>query len=76
MGTETQVRKITDFIDLDKHCKKCGKKSVLKVSSSDLDDYKSGTKLIQRCFPYLTSNEREMFISGYCGECFDELYKD
>lgn len=76
MKTKTEVRKITGFIKVGIHCSVCNKKVVLEVSSSDLDDYKKGNKLVQRCFPYLTPSQREMLISGYCESCWDELMKN
>lgn len=76
METKIQVKKISDFIKLDLRCRQCDKKVVLEVSSSGLQEYKSGTKLIQSCFPYLTPSQREMLIRGYCEGCFDKLMKD
>lgn len=35
-----------------------------------------GGELIQRCFPQLTPDEREILISGICGDCFDKMFKE
>ena len=50
-------------------CPVCGKKQVVTVKSEDYDKWENG-ELIQRAFPYLTSNERETLITGICDDCF------
>lgn len=57
-------------------CPKCGKLSTVHVKASDLDDYYCADVLVQEAFPYLPSKERELFVSGLCGECWDKLFKD
>jgi hypothetical protein len=32
--------------------------------------------LIQKAMPYLTADEREMFISGTCSDCWDKLFPE
>lgn len=31
---------------------------------------------VQTAFPYLSPSERELFISGICGECYDKIFAD
>ena len=50
-------------------CPFCGKKQIVTVKSEDYDKWENG-ELIQRAFPYLTSNERETLITGICDNCF------
>ena len=50
-------------------CPICGKKQFVTVKSEDYDKWENG-ELIQRAFPYLTSNERETLITGICDNCF------
>jgi hypothetical protein len=37
--------------------------------------YEAG-ELIQRAMPDVSEDERELLISGVCGQCFDELFKE
>lgn len=50
-------------------CPLCGEKNIIRVNSSDYDRWKNG-ELIQRCFPYLSSDERELLITGICPKCW------
>ena len=45
----------------------------LKVAVADLERYLAGEH-VQRAFPYLTPGQREMLLSGLCGDCFDKLF--
>jgi len=56
-------------------CLDCKKIVTLKVSYPDFKAWKNGTS-IQDAFPYLTANEREILVSGICGECFDKLFEE
>lgn len=56
-----------------KDCIQCGTHFTYQVFTDDLNRYNGGEK-IQDCFPYLDANAREIFISGLCGACFDELF--
>lgn len=53
-------------------CRDCGKAVELELSQEQIDRYNNGA-LAQNAFPHLTPDEREIIISGICGECFDEL---
>ena len=53
-------------------CKSCGASfHVVNIppKKEGVCDY-CGGELIQRAFPYLTSNERETLITGICDNCF------
>jgi len=54
-------------------CSKCGQEFVLDVTDEQVTQWRTGM-LIQRAMPNLTAAERELLISGYCGECFDALF--
>jgi len=61
---------------LSKNCVCCNKHMKIiipKGHDHDYIDWKEG-KLIQDAMPYLTPEEREMLISGICGECFNYLF--
>ena len=54
-------------------CIKCTKTETVLVKKADLMAWKKG-KYIQDAMPYLAVDERELLISGICGECFDNMF--
>ena len=54
-------------------CIKCAEPQHITVGQADLDAWQSGTN-IQNAMPYLSADDREILISGICGECFDKIY--
>jgi len=54
-------------------CWRCRSKFTVLADENDVRRRNNG-ELIQDCMSYLTIDERELFISSTCGECFDELY--
>ena len=60
-------------IVIEKTCPLCGKKTRVTVNSNDHEKWQNGT-LIQRTFPYLSADEREVLITGYCYKCQDEIF--
>ena len=48
----------------------------MPVFKIDLEEYNKGEKLVQECFPYLSSAYRELLVSGMCPECWDNLYEE
>ena len=61
-------------IFLEAVCNHCGEVRMLRVQLDDYIDYKNGTP-VQKAFPHLSADERELLVSGMCGECFDELFR-
>ena len=49
-------------------CPFCGKKSELAISAKGYNAWVGGA-LVQRAFPELTANERELLITGMCVDC-------
>ena len=61
--------------ELKVQCRKCRKEHTLMVGIEDYFMFEMPNRpLIQEIFPYLTSAERELLISGFCGECFASLF--
>jgi len=56
-------------------CVVCGKVVALRVDPEDVERWHNGT-LVQDAFPYLDAAERELLISGTCGECWSALCPD
>lgn len=55
-------------------CRVCKGEYRLKVNEDDLRDWQAG-ELIQRAMPYLNAGERELLVSGICGDCFDRMFE-
>lgn len=57
-------------------CKSCNKDFTVYVYEEDYNKFINGKELIQDCFPYLSDGERELFISGLCDDCFNQLFNE
>lgn len=57
-------------------CPCCHRDIPVFVEESDLDRYEKGMGLIQECFPYLNADERELFVSGVCKDCWHDIIGD
>jgi len=55
-------------------CFSCKEKKDIVVRSVDFVHWKKG-KLIRQAFPYLNAGDRELLISGTCGDCFDNMFR-
>ena len=64
---------ISDAVTVIVGCIKCADPQHITVGQADLDAWQSGTN-IQNAMPYLSADDREILISGICGECFDKIY--
>jgi hypothetical protein len=56
-------------------CEGCSAEFKLEVNEDDYKKWQKGT-LIQNALPYLTSWERELFISATCHACWDKLFAE
>jgi len=54
-------------------CRRCKNQVEMKVFIEDVTAWENGA-LIQNAMPYLSSEEREILISGTCGPCFFEMF--
>ena len=61
-----------DVALIDAQCVQCTNVYRFTVGEDDLAAWIDGAH-IQNVMPYLSANERELFISGLCGPCFDRL---
>ena len=64
---------ISDAVTVIVGCIKCAEAQHITVGNADLDSWENGA-LIQDAMPYLSADEREILISGICGECFDDMF--
>lgn len=55
-------------------CSICRKTVTVTVEAEDLERWKRRETYIQDIFPYLSAGERELFLSGICPKCYDNLF--
>lgn len=55
-------------------CRSCKKQVDIEMSLEQLKELTHGVKNIQEIFPTHTPEQREILISGICGDCFDQLF--
>lgn len=64
------------MITISRTCPNCDRVTTVTVSSADFLAWGRGHKT-QAAFPNLSASQREaVFISGYCAQCWDELFKE
>jgi hypothetical protein len=54
----------------------CGESVVLEVIDSDLAKFSAGCLNIEDCFPDMSMDNRERLITGFCNDCWKDLFKD
>ena len=60
---------------LEKTCIICNSVHEINVTAQQYSDWQNGA-LAQKVFTNLSSDERELLISGVCGKCFDCFFED
>lgn len=72
MSTERKMIEVTE------QCCMCGANVPLKVYQKDYEEFKYNPhrRHIQDIFPYLTNEDREMFISQVCPVCWNDMFSD
>ena len=56
-------------------CRLCGKVVYLEATVTQWEEYHNPHRRhIQAIFPEMSASNRELLISGICGECFDSLF--
>lgn len=64
------------IMTISKNCVECKCLVEFDVKAEDYDLWKEGGELIQEALWYVTPDNREMLISGICGKCWNELFKE
>ena len=67
--------KYNDVFHISITCRTCKTEYLMDVESADVDKRNKGA-LIQDAFPYLSADERELFITQMCGKCYDKMFRD
>ena len=58
-------------------CVKCGNYIKVRMFPEDIERIQNGDDTpIQEICPYLTPAERELFISGFCDECWNRVFSE
>lgn len=57
-------------------CQECRKVYDLPITVEQVTRWRHGGGLIQRVFPDLTDDQRELLISQTCGACFDAMFAE
>lgn len=57
-------------------CVMCSKMITLYVKELDFYAWSEAGACIQDAFPYLTPDEREIMMSGICGQCFTRTFEE
>lgn len=57
-------------------CPRCHKVHEVVVDFEDYTNYQMGDVNIQDAFPYLSANEREYILTGFCEDCWNDLFAD
>lgn len=66
----------SEYQTYDVTCQSCGMEYNIIAKEQDVFDWLSGEKYIQDALEYLSSAERELFISQTCNTCWNLLYPD
>lgn len=68
-----------DYIPQDKEvyvqCRTCKKIYTFPCSAKQWKMLNGGY-VIQQVFPRMSADDRELFVSGMCGACFDAMFED
>ena len=61
---------------IERTCVCCGNIVPIQVEETDWELFNNSPLRphVQDCFPYLTPDEREMFLSGICKACWDDMF--
>jgi hypothetical protein len=65
-----------EWVTVSIRCVECREMKQVKVRKQDLAAFERGESYVQNLFPYLNANERELFISRICGQCWDRLFPE
>lgn len=60
---------------IQKKCPCCGKLQTLEVNENEYQEWLAG-KSVQKAFPNLNEDQREILMSGICPECWDTIFPE
>jgi len=71
------IKEVKDskVITIDTECPFCHEHHRVSVMKEEYDKWKSG-ELIQRAFPTMRPETRELLITGICSSCWNDMEKE
>lgn len=63
-----------DNAELTAICRDCKKIVRIPCTARQWSRFRNG-ELIQSVFPKVSADDREVFLSGMCGKCFDKIFE-
>jgi len=58
------------------NCPSCGKRNQIFANLVKLNRWQSGGELIQNVWPNLSAEERELMLTGFHSDCWDEMFAE
>lgn len=57
-------------------CPICKERFIFQMTEQQYKELEKGEKHIQDILPNFSPEDREMFISGFCPKCWDQIFAD
>ena len=64
------------IMHISKNCVECDKTVEFDIRAEDYDHWKEGGILIEDALWYISPDNREMLLSGICGDCWNKLFSE
>jgi hypothetical protein len=62
-------------VTITKTCRECGIEKYIECDPAAVMSWQAGVH-IQDAMPEVSADDRELLISGICGQCFDKLFEE
>lgn len=63
------------FKKIQRICPYCRCHNLVTVLVSEFENWENG-ELIQKAFPELSADDRELLLTGICSKCWNEIFGD
>lgn len=73
INLNSNIKKESESILLSTNCRLCKDDYLIEVKKKDYHNYQNG-ELIQKAFPYLKPEYRELLISQTCDDCWNKMF--
>lgn len=64
-----------DNMQVNFRCQVCGRIYPVKVKKTEFQRYLTTPDIIQRLFPSMKPEDRELFLTSICPTCFDKMFE-
>ncbi len=65
-----------NIVNIEVACVSCGNPQHMQANADGYIEWRYGDKYIQEAMPELSVDDREMLISGVCGKCWNNMFKE